>query len=121
MRKFKCENCGSTELIYQKYVRCITPVQIQDDGTLYYGLPEPDESDEIGAAYGFCCGYCGEMVEHCGFIMQTEHDLISYLKLSEEERQTQQSEYDQFEELKAQSMEEEQEAHIEEYLYSGKN
>ena len=91
---FECYYCGSTELEYQEYVKCTTPVSIQD-GQVKYGEPLFDQDDNLATFRGYACKSCGKILEHCGVSMETEKQLIDYLEMPEEIRQQQQQEYDE--------------------------
>ena len=94
--KFKCQKCGSKNLGLQKYVRCVTPVGTQKDSHIEYGLSKFDENDYLATENGFICLNCNAFIEHCGCKMETEDDLINYLKLSPKDRDKQQQVYDDF-------------------------
>lgn len=36
MRKFECEKCGSGKLAYQKYVKCVSPVEMDENNNMTY-------------------------------------------------------------------------------------
>jgi hypothetical protein len=94
--KFECNECGGHELAYQKYVKCITPVEIKDDGTLFYKTSEIDEDDYLGGvSNGFCCKDCGQMLEYCGCYFDVEKDLLDYFEIDPEVRQQQQKDYEE--------------------------
>jgi hypothetical protein len=90
--KFECYLCGGTELEYQKYVKCITPVSFQDDH-IEYGKPSFDEEDSLAALNGFVCKSCGDKLEHCGYRIETEKELMQYLEMNPAIKQQQQQEY----------------------------
>ena len=79
--KFECRVCGSHELGYQKYVKCVTPVTINDDGQMEYGLPEIDKDDYLCTENCFICMKCKTPVEHCECRFTTEADLLDYLSM----------------------------------------
>lgn len=91
--EFKCRECGSSELGYQKYVKCLTPVSIKDNGPMEYGLSEIDEDDSLSAEHGFVCMNCKCRVEHCGFQFETEQQLFYYLEIGPEDRARQHQDY----------------------------
>lgn len=93
--KFKCSKCRSNRLGYQKYVKCITPVSVQKNGQLEYGLSEIDEDDYLAAFNGFCCLDCEHLVMHCGVRIETERDLLDYLTMDPEVRSKEQKEYEE--------------------------
>ena len=81
MVKFECRACGSHELGYQKYVKCVMPVTINDDGQLEYSLSEIDEDDYLCTENCFICMNCKAAVEHCECKFMTEADLLDYLSM----------------------------------------
>ena len=94
MNIFKCKNCSSTNLAYQKYVRSDTPIEIKDDGTVYYCSPVINDDDYLAVSNGFFCRDCGYMLEHSGCRMETEKDLLDYLTMDPEVRNKEQAEYE---------------------------
>ena len=114
--KFKCSCCGSDNLAYKSYVKCITPIQVQQDGVLFYSSSVADTDDELGVENGFCCEDCGQMVEFCGFEIETEEDLFTYLCLSEEEKLKQQQECYELESLRRYRIEQPQQEDLNQHL-----
>ena len=104
--EFECCKCESNELAYQKYVKCITPVSVQENSHIEYGLSIYDEDDYLAVSNGFCCADCGHLIEHCGIRMETEKALLDYLTMYPNLRDRQQSNYD--EQLEAQIVAQEQ-------------
>ncbi len=102
--EFTCRECGAHELSYQKYAKCTTPVSLKKDGHIEYGQSIFDDDDYLATLNGFACKSCGRLVEHCGFRMESERQLIDYLTMDPQVRQQQQSEYDEL--LDAQSYQE---------------
>ncbi len=92
---FKCQECGSNHLAYQKYVKCITPVLLQDNSNIEYLPSKIDEDDYLSTCNGFICLDCSEFVEHCGCKMETEKELRAYLQMDPVLRETQQNEYNE--------------------------
>lgn len=84
MNKFTCQHCGSDNTGYQKYVRCIIPVSLEN-GDIEYGQSSVDEEIYLAVSCGFVCMSCGRIVEHCGNTFQAENDFIDYLSLPEEQ------------------------------------
>ena len=93
--EFTCRECGAQELSYLKYVKCTTPVSLQDNGHVEYNQSIIDEDDYLATLNGFACRPCGSLVKHCGFRMETEKQLIDYLTMDPSDRQQQQQEYDE--------------------------
>ena len=79
--QFTCPKCGADKLSYQKYVKCVTPVSLQENGHIEYGQSIIDEDDCLAALNGFACRKCGVMIEHCGVRLQTEKELLDYLRM----------------------------------------
>jgi len=93
--KFKCRECGGEELGYQKYVKCITPVSLQENNNIEYGQSKFDEDDYLISQNGFICMDCESDVEHCGYIIQLEKELLDYLTMDPVLRDKEQAEYDE--------------------------
>ncbi len=104
--QFNCEKCRSNELGYQKYVKCVIPVSLQESGHMEYGLPNYDEDDYLATLNGFMCKACGSFVEHCGYKMVGEKEFKQYLTVDPEVRVKEQHDYEEV--LCAQSNEQEQ-------------
>jgi len=106
--EFECRECGGNEFGYQKYAKCITPAKLQKNNNIKYGQSVFDEDDYLIAENTFVCVSCGGYVEHCGFRMESEKDLLGYLTVDPEVRDKEQSEYDEC--LKAQADDQEEQA-----------
>ena len=91
LNNFNCRRCGKHNLAYEKYVKCVEPVNIKNDGHIEYAAAIIDQDNALGAEFGYVCADCGHLVYHCGRRIETEKELIDYLtappdKLAEEER-----------------------------------
>lgn len=95
--RFSCRKCGSHDLGYQKYVKCISPVFLQGDGFVKYSDSEFDEDDSLCTQNGFMCMNCKSLIEHCGCRLETEPEILSYLAMDPAVRDQQQREYDEME------------------------
>ena len=93
--EFKCWKCGSNKLAYQKYVRCITPLSLRENGQIEYRQSKFDEEDYLAVLNGFCCAECGLLIEHCGFRIETEQELFDYLSMNPKIREQEQKEYEE--------------------------
>ena len=91
--KFTCPRCGSNKLAYHEYVKCITPVLLQENGHMEYMPSQIDEDDYMPVENTFICMSCEQHVEYCGHRLETEKDLLDYLELDPEIRNKQQQEY----------------------------
>lgn len=91
--QFTCRKCGAHELGYQKYAKCIAPVSLQENGHMEYGPSEIDEDDYLCAEDGFICLNCKALVEHCGWRVETEKQLIDYLTMDPDVREKEEAEY----------------------------
>ncbi len=116
--QFECRSCGSPEFSYHKYVKCVTPVSLQENGHMEYGQSIFDEDDYLTILNGFACTSCGSLIEHCGIRIQTEKELLDYLSMNPDVRQQQQSEYE--EHMSAQSEQERDAWVLEEMLAAEK-
>lgn len=93
--EFKCWKCGGNKLAYQKYIKSLTPVSLQENGQIEYGLSVYDEDDFLTASNGFVCVECRLMLEHCGVSLETEQAVLDYLTMDPYVGQRQQAEYDE--------------------------
>jgi len=93
MSKFVCSECGSTDLAYRKFIKCITPVEIKEDGTIVYLSSVIDEDNTLGVECRFVCADCGHTIYHRGNPLETEGDLLYFLDLTNEERKQQNDDY----------------------------
>ena len=93
MSKFNCKKCKSDKLAYEKFVRCKTPIEINEDGAIVYHDSEIDEDDTIATGDRFCCAKCGHAVLFKADYVKTEDGLKYMLSLSYEERQMIDDEY----------------------------
>ncbi len=89
MCRFVCKQCGSEQLSYKKYAKCITQVEMHADGRMEYLASVTDEDDFLATENGFICYDCGTFVEHFGCRMETEQHLRSYWSMSPELRKQQ--------------------------------
>ena len=90
---FNCKNCGSSKLSYQKFVKCITPIEIKEDKTVFYKSSKIDEDDYLVTSNGFCCADCNHLIDHCGCHLETEKELVNYLTLDPVLRDQQEQDY----------------------------
>lgn len=79
MNQFRCQHCGSNDLAYVQYVRQITPVDVDQNGNLIYLYPMINDDNTIVTEQGYCCGECGQMLEHHTLEIRTEKELVNYL------------------------------------------
>lgn len=94
MERFICENCGSTELIYDNWVRCRKKVIIQSTGFIEYFDQNINVDDILPAEYRFICGSCGKSPMLYGNYITDEAELIDYLNLTAEEKAEMQEDYE---------------------------
>lgn len=94
---FTCRFCGSHHMGYQKYVLCINPAFLQEDGTIIKEDPQFDEEDYLSTCNGYICLDCMRLIEHCGCRIETDAELETYLSLDPQEREKQQKEYERLE------------------------
>lgn len=116
VNNFKCRDCGSTNLGYQKWVEAVMPVQIHEDGHIEYHQAVIDEDNDLGGVCGFICMDCKDELSFCGCRIQTEEELISYLTLDPADREEQEKEYQETLEAEIDRDLEEQELINESYL-----
>ena len=112
--QFTCQECGAHELGYQKYAKCIAPVSLKENGGVEYGCSEIDENDYLCAEDGFICMNCEAFVEHCGWRIETENQLIDYLTMDPQVREQEEKEYEGYvdAEVCAQEQKEEEQAAV---------
>lgn len=79
MNKFQCQHCGSGKLAYVQYKKHVIPVELDPNGYLVYLYPIIDEDNAIVNEQGYCCGECGQMLQHHTLRIRTEAELINYL------------------------------------------
>ena len=91
--KYECRECGGSNLEYEKYVKCVLPVENDENGHITYGPSVIDEDDTVPASYGFQCRDCKHSVWHCDFHIRTEEELLSYLNMDPAVRQEQEQDY----------------------------
>ncbi len=94
--QFECEKCGSNKLGYQKGVLCVSPVIIQSDNQAEYCQFKMGEDDDSCFENSFLCMDCNNLVSHCGGRMETEEQLIAYLSMDHDLRNTERAEYEEF-------------------------
>lgn len=95
MYNYTCQHCGSMDLGYQKYVRCLIPVSLEGRD-IEYGLSIVDEDKFLSILFGFTCLACGRLVEHCGHVFETENDFIDYLSTPHEQLAEERRLYDAY-------------------------
>ncbi len=93
--QFTCRECGSDQLAYQKYAKCMTPVSLLENSNIEYGQSIFDEAYYLCVDEGFICLNCESLVDHCGCLMETEKELIDYLTMDPQVREQQQQEHDE--------------------------
>ena len=92
--QFRCRECGSNWLGYEKYARCYAHVDLLDTGNVEYGpLELVDEDDYMFGSQGYVCGRCDVRVEHCGGWISEEKQLIDYLTMDPKARKQEDKEY----------------------------
>jgi hypothetical protein len=96
MNKYKCEKCGCEKLSYQKYVKCLSDVDIDENGQIHYGQSIIDEDNYVGAEFGYVCGSCGSRLSHGFNWLETEEELIQYLTTAPEVLAEQQRQFDEY-------------------------
>jgi len=111
--QFTCQKCGANDLCYVKYVKCTIPVSLPpESGHVEYGQSIINEDDSLATLNGFACQSCGLLVEHCGVRLETEKQLIDYLKMEPFDRLHQQQDYKEL--LDAQMSAQERELYLSE-------
>jgi hypothetical protein len=73
---FKCKKCGSEELVFSCYAKCLIPVMTKEDLSVEYLEPAVDSDDYIQDTGYYSCYDCASPV---GNYLQTELDLLEYL------------------------------------------
>ena len=74
--KFQCNKCGSGELAYSSFAKCLIPVVTKVNGSIEYLEAVVNSDDYIQNTGYFCCSECGSPI---GNHLQTEQDLLNYL------------------------------------------
>ena len=116
INNFECLNCGNTTLDYEKWINCRSEVIFHPDGHIEYAESTIDENNELGACFGYICSRCGEPLFHYGNRIETEAELLDYLKLSQEERKKDAELHDRILDEEAEEEAEKEKLQEEEYL-----
>ena len=74
--KFKCKECGSGELAFGSFAKCLIPVLIREDGSIEYLEAVMDSDNYIQNTNYFCCSECSSPA---GNYLQIEQELLEYL------------------------------------------
>ena len=77
--KFECKKCGSGELAFSSYVKCLIPAVIKEDEGIEYLEAVVDSDDYIQNTSYFCCYGCGSQVGDFKEPLRTEEELLVYL------------------------------------------
>ena len=93
MNKFKCSKCSSNDLSYEKWVNSKEDVVINSNGHIEYRLGKIDETNELGAEYGYVCKECSHPLYFRGMRIENEDDLKFYLSMTPEEIKAAEEEY----------------------------
>jgi hypothetical protein len=86
MFKFQCLSCGSTELSYEKWVRCREKVLHRPDGHIEYNDQQINDNEVCRFGRGYTCTCCGKPLMLYRDVLATEDELEEYLGLTMEER-----------------------------------
>ena len=78
--RYECKECGSEDLAISRYAKCLIPVVIKADGTCEYLEPVVDSDDYIDGEDYFCCFDCESHVGDYRDPLETEEELLDYLK-----------------------------------------
>ena len=95
MEKFKCLSCGSFELSFVKWVKCVEKVVVHKNNHIEYYDQQIDVKDMLRAEYRYICACCGRPPMLYGTSIMTEDDLLEYLDMTVDERAAMQAEYEQ--------------------------
>jgi len=101
MHKFQCLYCGSEELVFTKWVKCLEKVIFHTNDHINYHQ-HIDDNDVLGAEHRFICGSCKKPVLFYGDYMTTEDELIAYINFTDQERAEILEDYEQIKENQAQ-------------------
>ena len=119
MCKYKCSKCGSEELSFEKYVKCIIELEQNEDGTYEELGVRIDKEDFLPVNYGYACSDCGHPLELWGFRIECERELQKYLAMAPDVRAEEDRRYQEYlkEQCEAQKQrEKEREEALEEEL-----
>ena len=109
MNLFNCQRCGSHRLSYQRYIKSIMPVDIDEEGNISYCQPTVDYDDEMPVECGYICRNCGHQIYHAGNWIETESQLKWFLSTNPETLSEQQIEFEEYLEEEERLQEEKQE------------
>lgn len=102
MNNFKCKRCGGKKLVYQKFVRCVSEVEIDESsGNIHYEQSLVDEEDYLPVEYGYICIACGEPILYLGNWIRYECDLRNYLTVDPEDLAARETYYQETESASA--------------------
>ena len=108
---FNCNKCGSNKLSYGKWVYATADVNTQPGGNITYGPTVIDEDSELGGFSTFICAGCKTPL-YCGhWAIETERELLDYLKMTPEARERMQQRYQDYIDAEAERQEEMEECH----------
>ncbi|MHB9071673.1 MAG: hypothetical protein ACYC54_15040 [Sedimentisphaerales bacterium] len=106
MFQFKCFNCGSDELSYEKWIKEREAVLIQPDtGFITYIDQQIDDTNVLPAECRFICQTCKKPVLFHGSDIQTEAELTDYFGFTVDQRAEMQAEFEAQQEQEAQNEE----------------
>lgn len=81
--KLKCKYCGSENLAYHLYAKCIIPILKQNNGILELLEPEVGIDDYIDGTDYYCCWDCGRPIQHNNKPIRIEKELLEYMNRTE--------------------------------------
>lgn len=79
MNNYQCESCGGQRLSYQKYLKSLMPVQINENSHISYERLIIDHNNELPVEQGYVCQDCGFKLYHAGDWISTESQLKWFL------------------------------------------
>ena len=94
MEKFTCLSCGSSELSFIKWVKCVEKVVIHPDARIEYDDQQIDDTEMLGAEYRYVCACCGKPPLLYGHYVENEDELIEYLNMTLDVRTQMQIKYE---------------------------
>lgn len=74
---FTCNICGSENLAYHLYAKCLIPIK-NSDGSMEYLEPTIDIDDYMEGEDYFCCLDCQSMISFKDKPLKTEKELLKY-------------------------------------------
>ena len=94
--KFTCQECGAHEIGYENFVKCTSPVWLQENNNVEYGQSVMDDKEPFFSRDCFICLNCKASIEYRGLKIETEKQLIDYLSMDPDVREEEEKKYAEY-------------------------